>query len=423
MLFLQAKTQKKMIKYKDYTLDNGLRLIVNEDKNTELVAVNILYKVGAKNEEENHTGFAHLMEHLMFSGSENYKDFDALINSIGGESNAFTNNDITNFYVSIPYIYLETILRIEADRMQNLIIDEEHLNVQKRVVIEEFKQRYLNQPYGDLYKEMRELSFKIHPYKWQTIGKDISHIESATISIVKKFYNEYYQPNNAILSISGNVESENVFNLVKNIFNFPSTKQKTIRYHQEPEQTDNREKTVYRKIPSSIIMITFPMSSRKEKDFYCFDLLSDLLSNGTSSRMYNYLVQEKKAFTSVDAVVSADDDKGLFIVLGKYADQISVKEGEDLIWQSLKDICENEVTDKEFQKVKNKNLVNTEFNNIKILDKAMNLAYYEHLDMLDNINKDREIYASVKKEDIIKLAQQTFFGKKHNTLYYLKEEK
>lgn len=412
-----------MIRYKDYTLDNGLRLIVNEDKNTELVAVNMLYKVGAKNEEEDHTGFAHLMEHLMFSGSENYKDFDMLINSMGGESNAFTNNDITNFYVSIPYIYLETILKIEADRMQNLIVDEEHLSVQKRVVIEEFKQRYLNQPYGDLYKEMRELSFKVHPYKWQTIGKDISHIESATLSIVKDFYNEYYQSNNAILSISGNVESENVFTLVKDIFNFPSTNQKTIRYQQEPKQKENREKTVYRNVPSNMIMITFPMSSRKEKEFYCFDLLSDLLSNGTSSRMYNDLVQEKKAFTTIDAVVSADDDKGLFIVLGKYADKTPVKRGEELIWQSLKNIFEEKITDKEFQKVKNKNLVNTEFNNIKILDKAMNLAYYEHLDMLDNINKDRDIYSSIKKEEVINLAKQTFFVNKHNTLYYLKEEK
>ena len=412
-----------MIKYKDYTLDNGLRLVVNEDKTTELVAVNMLYKVGAKNEEEEHTGFAHLMEHLMFSGSENYKNFDMLINSMGGESNAFTNNDITNFYVSIPYIYLETILKIEADRMQNLIIDEEHLSVQKRVVTEEFKQRYLNQPYGDLYKEMRELSFKVHPYKWQTIGKDISHIESATLSIVKDFYNEYYQPNNAILSISGNVESENVFTLVKDIFNFPSTNQKTIRYQQEPEQKENREKTVYRNVPSNVIMITFPMSSRREKEFYCFDLLSDLLSNGTSSRMYNDLVQEKKVFTAIDAVVSADDDKGLFIVLGKYADKTPVKRGEELIWQSLKNIFEEEITDKEFQKVKNKNLVNTEFNNIKILDKAMNLAYYEHLDMLDNINKDREIYSSIKKEEVVNLAKQTFFVNKHNTLYYLKEEK
>lgn len=412
-----------MIKYKDYTLDNGLRLVVNEDKTTELVAVNMLYKVGAKNEEEEHTGFAHLMEHLMFSGSENYKNFDMLINSMGGESNAFTNNDITNFYVSIPYIYLETILKIEADRMQNLIIDEEHLSVQKRVVTEEFKQRYLNQPYGDLYKEMRELSFKVHPYKWQTIGKDISHIESATLSIVKDFYNEYYQPNNAILSISGNVESESVFTLVKDIFNFPSTNQKTIRYQQEPEQKENREKTVYRNVPSNMIMITFPMSSRREKEFYCFDLLSDLLSNGTSSRMYNDLVQEKKAFTAIDAVVSADDDKGLFIVLGKYADKTPVKRGEELIWQSLKNIFEEEITDKEFQKVKNKNLVSTEFNNIKILDKAMNLAYYEHLDMLDNINKDRDIYSSIKKEEVISLAKQTFFVNKHNTLYYLKEEK
>lgn len=411
-----------MITFKEKTLENGLRVVINPDNTTELVAINLLYKVGAKNEDEQHTGFAHLFEHLMFSGSKNFPDFDNLINSIGGESNAFTNNDYTNYYVSVPSIYLETILTIEADRMRNLLIDEQHLSVQKKVVIEEFKQRYLNQPYGDLYKEMRELSYKVHPYKWQTIGKDISHIESATLDIVREFYNTYYQPNNAVLTISGNVKEEEAFALVEKIFSFPSTGEKTISYFQEPLQTQNREKTVYRDVPSNIIMITFPMSSRREKEFYTFDLISDVLSNGKSSRMYNSLVLEKQVFTAIDAVVSADDDKGLFIVLGKYADGIDIKQGEELIWQELENLIKNPPTEREFQKVKNKNLSTSTFANLRILDKAMNLAYYEHLGMLNNINNDKENYKQVTIQNLVDLAKKTFFDNKHNTLYYLTKE-
>lgn len=411
-----------MIDYKNITLNNGLRLIINPDDNTELVAVNMLYKVGAKNEQENHTGFAHLFEHLMFSGSKSFPDFDSPITSMGGESNAFTNNDITNFYITVPHIFLETVLCMEADRMNNLIIDEQHLALQKKVVIEEFKQRYLNQPYGDLYKEMRELSYKQHPYKWLTIGKDISHIENANLDIVRKFYDTYYHPNNAVLSISGRVEVEKVVDMVKNIFSFPSQIFEKTSYQKEPFQTHNREKTIYRNVPSSIIMITFPMSCRKSEEFYRFDLLSDLLSNGTSSRMYSYLVQQTHAFTEVDAVISGDDDEGLFVIIGKLADETDVKKGEELIWKTLKEISTEPISDREFQKVKNKNLVNTEFNNIKILDKAMNLAYYDHLGMLENINKDREIYDSVKKEEVSTLAKRTFFERCHNTLYYLKSQ-
>ena len=425
LLSLQNKRELRlrMIKYEEKTLNSGLRVIVNEDRNTELVAVNMLYKVGAKNEDENHTGFAHLFEHLMFSGSENFSDFDMLINSLGGESNAFTNNDITNFYVTVPYIYLETILRIEADRMNNLLIDDWHLNVQKKVVCEEFKQRYLNQPYGDLYKEMRELSFKVHPYKWQTIGKDISHIESADLDTVKRFYDEYYLPNNAVLSISGKVKCEEVFELAEEIFCFPAGKEKQIRYSQEPIQKENRQKTVFRDVPSDIIMITFPMCERKNKDFYTYDILSDLLSNGTSSRMYISLVQEKKAFTGIDAVLSGDDDKGLFIIVGKYSEGTSVEEGERLIWQTLEEICSGKISDREFEKVKNKYIVSAEFNNIQILDKAMNLGYYAHLDMLENINNDKIHYSGITKQEVVALAKQVFMENKHNTLYYLKERK
>ena len=408
-----------MIQYKEKILTNGMQVIVNEDNMTELVCVNLLYKVGSKNEEETHTGFAHLFEHLMFSGSENFPDFDNLINSIGGESNAFTTSDITNFYCTVPSLYLETILRIEADRMRNLIIDEAHLNVQKKVVIEEFKQRYLNQPYGDLYKLIRELSYTTHPYKWQTIGKDISHIEGADLNIVRDFYSHYYNPANSVLVISGNVEADEVFNLVESIFNFPNRQEKQIFYQQEPLQIENRELRVERNVPTSVIMITFPMCERINPQFYAFDLLSDILSNGKSSRLYDSLVRNKQIFTGIDAVVSGDDDKGMFMIVGKLSDGVDMQTAEENIWAELHNLIANPPTEREFQKVKNKNRANATFNNIKIGDKALNLAYYAHIDMLERINTEKDYYAKVTITDIINLSKEVFFENKHNTLYYI----
>lgn len=396
-----------------------MQVIVNEDTMTELVTINLLYNVGSKNEEETHTGFAHLFEHLMFSGSHNFPNFDNLINSIGGESNAFTTSDITNFYCTVPHIYLETILSIEADRMQHLIIDNDHLQVQKKVVVEEFKQRYLNQPYGDLYKLIRELSYTTHPYRWQTIGKDISHIEKADLGIVKDFYSHYYNPANSFLAISGNVSANNVFELTERIFNFDNRKEKKICYKNEPLQLNNRNLTVERDVPTSMIVITFPMCERTNLQFYTFDLLSDVLSNGKSFRLYDSLVRNQQIFTGIDAVVSGDDDKGLFMIVGKLTDGVDVKKGEEMIWQELQFLVENPPTEREFQKVKNKNRANSTFNNIKIGDKALNLAYYAHLNMLERINTEKDLYSKVTINDLISLAKTVFFINKHNTLYYL----
>ena len=407
-----------MIQYKEAILDNGMQIIVNEDAMTELVCVNLLYKVGSKNENEQHTGFAHLFEHLMFSGSENFPDFDSLINSIGGESNAFTSCDITNFYCTVPSLYLETVLRIEADRMRNLIIDQEHLSVQKKVVTEEFKQRYLNQPYGDLYKLLRELSYKQHPYKWQTIGKDISHIESADLDIVRAFYKKYYNPNNCVLAISGNVKAKEVFGLCKSIFGFANRGVKTVDYKDEPLQTENRSLTVERDVPADVFGITFPMCKREDSEFYTIDLISDILSAGKSSRLYDSLVRNKQIFTGIDAVVSGDDDAGLFIILGKCAEGVSMETAEQAVWQELDNIISNPPDEREFQKVKNKNVSNTVFNNIKIGDKALNLAYYAHLGMTERINTDKDFYFSKTISDIILSSEKLFKTGKHNTLYY-----
>lgn len=413
-----------MIKFDTFTLNNGLTVIVNQDDKTPLVAVNLLYKVGAKNENPQATGFAHLFEHLMFSGSANFQSYDQACQLMGGESNAFTNNDFTNYYLTLPADFLPYALDLEADRMQHLNINSQSLEVQRNVVIEEFKQRYINQPYGDLWAEIRRLAYKVHPYKWQTIGSDISHIENASLNQVQLFYDNFYQPTNAILSISGNVTLSQVRKEVERAFGKMEYK-KTIfpHYSQEPYQESNRRIEVFRDVPSDVICIIFPMSNRKDKQYYIQDLLSDVLSNGKSSRMYQNLVVQKKLFTEINAFISGDDDAGLFIVMGKYCDGISLEQGEEAIRQELKSVCENPVSERQLRKMKNKNEASATFSNMKILDKAMNLAYFAHLDSTEWINKEREFYNNVSIEDLQTAANQMFMIDNHSVLYYLRNER
>lgn len=413
-----------MIQFDSFILDNGLTVIANQDDKTPLVAVNLLYRVGAKNENPKATGFAHLFEHLMFSGSKNFQSYDEAIQMMGGESNAFTNNDFTNYYLTLPADFLPHALDLEADRMQNLNINVQSLEVQRNVVIEEFKQRYINQPYGDLWAEIRRLAYKVHPYKWQTIGSDISHIENASLEQVRSFYDNFYQPSNAILSISGNVSLSSVKEEVERAFGKMEYKRTIFpAYSMEPQQKDNRRIKVFRDVPSNVICIIFPMSRRKDRQYFVQDLLSDVLSNGKSSRMYQSLVVEKKLFTEINAFISGDDDAGLFIVMGKYCDGISLEQGEEAIWHELKSVCENPVSEQELRKMKNKNEASATFSNMKILDKAMNLAYYAHLGEPDRINKEREFYNSVTIRDLQQAAEQMFHLDCHSVLYYLKNER
>ena len=413
-----------MIQFDSFTLDNGLTVIANQDDKTPLVAVNLLYRVGAKNENPKATGFAHLFEHLMFSGSKNFQSYDEAIQMMGGESNAFTNNDFTNYYLTLPADFLPYALDLEADRMQNLNINAQSLEVQRNVVIEEFKQRYINQPYGDLWAEIRRLAYKVHPYKWQTIGSDISHIENASLEQVRSFYDNFYQPSNAILSISGNVSLNSVKEEVERTFGKMEYKRTIFpAYSMEPQQKDNRRIKVFRDVLSNVICIIFPMSRRKDRQYFVQDLLSDVLSNGKSSRMYQSLVVEKKLFTEINAFISGDDDAGLFIVMGKYCDGISLEQGEEAIWQELNSVCENPVSEQELRKMKNKNEASATFSNMKILDKAMNLAYYAHLGEPDRINKEREFYNSVTIRDLQQAAEQMFHLDCHSVLYYLKNER
>ena len=412
-----------MIHYNRFTLDNGLRVIVHKDDSTPLVAVNMLYCVGARDEDEKKTGFAHLFEHLMFGGSKNYPEFDEIVDENGGESNAFTNNDYTNFYLTLPVSKLETGLMLESDRMENLIMSQKSLDNQKNVVIEEYKQRYLNQPYGDVWLLLRELSYTVHPYRWSTIGKDISHIENANLDDVKHFFKKYYSPNNAILCIAGNVETENVKELCNKWFGHIKKGDEIIRTNiKEPEQKEARELRVKRNIPQKAIYITYPMASRLEKEYYAFDLLSDILSNGRSSRLYNKLVKEKELFTEVNAFISGDTDNGLFIVTGKYRDNVSMEDGKDALLEELYKIAYEKIEEEEFQKVKNKFESTMRFSQIKALDRAMNLCYFEFLGNIDQINNEVDLYQDLTIDFIQKVAKETFVKEKSNTLYYETEE-
>lgn len=412
-----------MIHYNRFTLENGLRVIVHKDDSTPLVAINMLYSVGARDEDEKKTGFAHLFEHLMFGGSKNYPEFDEIVDQSGGESNAFTNNDYTNFYLTLPVSELETGLMLESDRMENLIMSQKSLDTQKNVVIEEYKQRYLNQPYGDVWLLLRELSYTVHPYRWSTIGKDISHIENANLGDVKSFFHKYYSPNNAILCVAGNVETENVKELCQKRFGHIKKGDNIIRKNiKEPEQKEARELRVKRNIPQKAIYITYPMASRLEKEYYAFDLLSDILSNGRSSRLYNKLVKEKELFTEVNAFISGDTDKGLFIITAKYRDNISMEKGKDALLEELNKIAYEKIEEEEFQKVKNKFESTMKFSQIKALDRAMNLCYFEFLGNIDQINNEVDLYQELTIDFIQKIARETFVNEKSNTLYYETEE-
>jgi predicted Zn-dependent peptidase len=412
-----------MIKFDRFTLDNGLTVLVQKDTNTPIVAVNILYKVGSKDEEPDKTGFAHLFEHLMFGGSVNIPKYDTPLEIAGGENNAFTNNDFTNYYLTIPKNNLEIAFWLESDRMLSLSFNPASLEVQRQVVIEEFKQNYLNQPYGDVYLLLKPLAYKKHPYRWNTIGKDISHIEKATMDDVKAFYKKFYNPDNAILSVSGNVTTEEIESLALKWFG-PIEKGNRVKrnYPQEPPQKERREKTVYRNVPQNAIYLAWHMPARKSPEYYTVDLISDLLSNGNSSRLYQSLVKEKKLFSEINAFITGDIDGGLFIITGKLLDNIDINNAENEIYGELDKLSESTIQDKEFQKVQNKVEANLLFSEISVLQKAMNLCYYQMLGDANMFNKEIDNYKAVTAEKIQQTSKNLFNRQRANVLYYLKKQ-
>ncbi len=411
-----------MIDYTREVLDNGLTLIHHHDKTTPFVIVNTLYKVGAKHEDEHRTGFAHLFEHLMFSGSKHFADFDKPLQEAGGENNAFTNNDYTNYYDMVPAVNIETPMCLEADRMVNLNINKKSLDVQRKVVCEEFKENYINQPYGNVWHILREMVYEKHPYRWPTIGKELKHVEDATLEDVKAFYSKYYQPSNAILVLAGNIEKEQANTLAKTYFGELTGNAVEKRIFEEPEQTMAKEKTVYEDVPLNAIYIAFKICDRLHPDYYASDVTSDILSNGTSSRLHQKLVKEEKAFVEIDAYITSSDDIGMFVVEGKITDGIELQKATDLIWAELKKMKEEKVNESELQKCKNKMLTYMNFSEASLLNRAISLAYYELLGNANLINEEEQQYDAVNAEHIQQFAQKTFTKERSNTLFYLKKE-
>jgi len=408
-----------MVNFEKFKLDNGLTVIVHRDRLTPMVAMNIIYKVGSRDENPEKTGFAHLFEHLMFGGSVNIPKYDEPLQKAGGENNAFTNADFTNYYLTIPKNNLETAFWLESDRMLSLAFTERSLEVQRQVVIEEFKQNYLNQPYGDVYLLLKPLVYKKHPYRWNTIGKDISHIEHATMDDVKAFYKKYYNPNNAILSVAGDVTVAQIKELSKKWFGEIEVGEKLIhKYPKEPRQTKAKEEVVERYVPQNAIYMVWHMAARNEPGFYTIDLISDILSNGNSSRLYQNLVKGKKLFSELHAFVSGDLDQGLFIVSGKLMMGVDRKMAERAIWDELSKLKSTLIEIEELEKVKNKIEANLIFSSLSVLNKAMQLGYYEMLGDAGSWGEEAYKYSRIDREEIRNTAAQLFRKEGLNTLFY-----
>ena len=412
-----------MIDFKKFELENGLKVIFHKDKTTPIVAVNILYNVGAKDEDPDKTGFAHLFEHLMFGGSKHIPVYDEPLERVGGENNAFTTNDITNYYLTLPKQNIETAFWLESDRMNELAFSLKSLEVQRKVVINEFKQSYLNQPYGDVWLLLRPLAYKVHPYQWNTIGKDISHIKDAKIKDVKSFFKQFYCPNNAIMVVGGNIELDDVKKLSEKWFgNIKKGDFVHPTLTPEPLQTEYRTLTVKRKVPFDAIYKVYHMCGRSEPDFHATNLITDVLSNGNSSRLFVRLVKEKKLFSSIDAYHFEHLEKGLLCISGKLVKGVQMNEAENAIQEEIEKIKNETVGENELEKVKNKIEAENAFSEINILHKAMNLAYSELLGDAALVNQENEKYRNVKAEDIKRVSNEILKDSNCSTLYYLSKK-
>jgi len=409
-----------MVDFNRFTLSNGLRVLVHEDNTTPMAVLNILYDVGARDEEQDKTGFAHLFEHLMFGGSINIPSYDEPLQRVGGENNAFTSNDITNYYITLPAVNLETAFWLESDRMLNLAFSEKSLETQRNVVCEEFKQRYLNQPYGDVWLKLRPLAYKKHPYQWATIGQDLKQIEEAKMEDVKAFFKKHYNPQNAIMVVGGNVKTADIKALAEKWFEPIPAGDKYVRsLPEEPDQTEERAETVRADVPLNAIYMAFKMPERKHPEYQCYDLMSDILSQGQSSRLYNHLLKEQQLFSDIHAYITSSIDNGLFIIEGKLIEGVSVEEAENAIWAELEKLRSEEVSADELTKVKNKSESIMVFAEMSLLDKAMNLAYYELLGDAAGLNTEIDKYLAVTPARILHAANSIFVKEQCSTLYYL----
>jgi zinc protease len=408
-----------MIKYDRFTLDNGLQVLVHEDFSTPVAVVNILYNVGSKDEDENKTGFAHLFEHLMFGGSKHIGNFDEPLQKVGGENNAFTSPDITNYYVTLPAVNIETAFWLESDRMLGLSFDPNVLEVQRSVVIEEFKQRYLNQPYGDAWLKMRPLAYKTHPYKWATIGKEVSHIENATMEDVKAFFYKFYIPNNAIMVVAGGVKTEDIKRMAEKWFGpIPAGKPYKRNLPQEAPQTEERRLEVESPVPLDAIYKAYHVPGKNSDGFYAADLLSDILGRGKSSRLYNELVKEQKLFSSLHAHCTNSVEPGLISIEGKLNKGISLEEADKAIQNVIEILQKDGLKLGELEKVKNQAESTLLFDEVEVLHRAMNLAFAALLGDPEIVNQESVKIQSTTKEDVIAAANKYLVDTNCSTMFY-----
>jgi zinc protease len=408
-----------MIKFEKFVLDNGLRVIVHEDKSTPMAVLDVMYDVGARDEDPQQTGFAHLFEHLMFGGSINIPSYDEPLQMAGGENNAYTTNDLTNYYLQLPAENLETAFWLESDRMLSLAFDENSLEVQRKVVVEEFKEHYINKPYGDVWHKMRALAYKVHPYKWMTIGKELSHVENAKLQDVKNFFFKHYTPANAILTVAGNVSSEKVKQLAGKWFgDVPPGEKYKRNLPQEPKQTAPAFLEVTANVPLDALYKCWHISSRLDKKYYTTDLISEILGGGASSRLFQSLVKEQQLFSNIQCSHFGSIDAGLLFIDGKLIKGITREQAEKAIATELEKMKDQLVNASELQKVKNKTESMMAFEDLSLMNRANSLATYELLGDADLMNKELGMYQAVTEEDIQNECRNIFTEDNCSTLFY-----
>lgn len=408
-----------MILYERFVLDNGLRVIVHEDHSTPMAVVNVMYDVGARDENPDRTGFAHLFEHLMFGGSINIKDYDEPLQMAGGENNAYTTNDLTNYYIQLPSENLETAFWLESDRMLSLAFSKKSLDVQRKVVCEEFKEHYINKPYGDVWHKIRELSYKEHPYKWMTIGKELSHIENAKLADVKQFFFRHYRPVNAVLVVAGHVFADEVKRLSEKWFGPIPMGGKYLRnLPAEPKQMEPRLLEVEADVPLDAFYKTWHMATRLSKKYYATDLLSDILSGGGSSRLYQALVKEKQLFSQIDCSHMGSVDAGLLTIEGKLVKGVKMADAEKAVQEEVEKLKSDLVNEAELQKVKNKTESMIAFEDMSVMNRANSLATYELLGDAEMMNTELTRYQEITAEDIKEVSRTIFDENNSNTMHY-----
>jgi len=412
-----------MIKFERYTLGNGLRVIAHHDESTPMVTSNILYDVGSRDEDPEATGFAHLFEHLMFGGTANVPVFDAPVMMAGGENNAFTNNDLTNYYITLPANNLETALWLEADRLTGLDLSEGRLITQKSVVTEEFRQRYLNQPYGDILLLLRPLAYKVHPYRWPAIGMDISHIERADSGSLRRFYRRYYNPSNAILSVAGNIAPDQVFRMADRWFGaIPAGESNGRALPAESLQDERREITVHRPVPATHLIMAFHTDVRNSREFYILDLLTDILAGCDSGRFPEQLVRRRELFAEADIYLSGDLDPGLVIFSGRLKEGVEINKAEAAVTEELRRLTTGRVTAAELEKARNRYESHRLLSYLNAASKAFSLAFHELLGDAEGINRETEQYMSVTAEEIADTSARVFSPSNCSVIHYITEE-